>query len=135
MTSAVRLITFDCHDPTPLARFWATVTGYTENAADPNLPGDDEAYLGPPEHGPALLFIRVPEGKTVKNRLHLDVQPVDRTRDEEVDRLIAAGATRLADHRNADGSGWVTLADPEGNEFCVERSAAERTQQAAAPTS
>ena len=73
-----------------------------------------------------LLFIPVPEGKTAKNRMHPDLAPVDRTRDEEVERLVALGATRIADHRAADGAGWVVLADPEGNEFCVERSDAER---------
>jgi hypothetical protein len=72
-----------------------------------------------------MLFIPVPEGKTVKNRLHLDVSPVDRTRDEEVARLIGLGATQIDDRRSADGAGWVVLADPEGNEFCVERSDAE----------
>ena len=51
--------------------------------------------------------------------MHLDLRPVDRTREEEVDRLIALGARQLTDHRRADGSGWITLADPEGNEFCV----------------
>jgi hypothetical protein len=56
----------------------------------------------------------------------LDVMPTDRTRDEEVKRLLALGATEYEDHRNADGTGWVTMADPEGNLFCVERSATER---------
>jgi predicted enzyme related to lactoylglutathione lyase len=52
--------------------------------------------------------------------------PDDRTRDEEVERLLGLGATMVADHRRPDGGGWVTLADPEGNELCIERSAAER---------
>jgi hypothetical protein len=68
----------------------------------------------------------VPEGKVVKNRMHLDLLPTHRSRDEEVDRLLGIGATLLEDHRKADGAGWVTLADPEGNEFCVERSLRER---------
>jgi predicted enzyme related to lactoylglutathione lyase len=68
----------------------------------------------------------VPEPKTVKNRVHLDLMPDDRTRDEEVERLLGIGATLVADHRRPDGAGWVVLADPEGNEFCIERSAAER---------
>ncbi len=79
-----------------------------------------------------LLFIRVPEAKVVKNRVHLDVRPDEGTRDEEVERLLALGATVLADRRRPDGTGWVVLADPEGNEFCVERSAAERA--AGSPT-
>ena len=73
-----------------------------------------------------MLFIEVPEPKTVKNRLHLDLVPVDRPRDAEVARLTALGAILVTDHRRPDGTGWVTLADPEGNEFCVLRSAAER---------
>jgi len=58
--------------------------------------------------------------------------PTDRTRDEEVARLLRLGATLVADRRQPDGTGWVVLADPEGNEFCVERSAAERTAGPAA---
>jgi predicted enzyme related to lactoylglutathione lyase len=73
-----------------------------------------------------MLFIPVPEGKTAKNRVHLDVSPENCTRDEMVERAVAAGATVVGDHRTPDGLGWVTLADPEGNEFCVERSASER---------
>jgi predicted enzyme related to lactoylglutathione lyase len=69
---------------------------------------------------------QVPEGKAVKNRMHLDLMPARRTRDEEVERAVALGATQVADHRNADGTGFVVLADPEGNEFCIERSRAER---------
>jgi predicted enzyme related to lactoylglutathione lyase len=68
----------------------------------------------------------VPEGKIAKNRMHLDLIPTTRSRDEEVERLLGIGATLVEDHRKPDGTGWVTLADPEGNEFCVERSAAER---------
>ena len=68
----------------------------------------------------------MPEPKTVKNRVHLDLVPTDRTRDEEVERLLGIGATLVADHRRSDGTGWVVLADPEGNELCIERSDAER---------
>jgi predicted enzyme related to lactoylglutathione lyase len=75
--------------------------------------------------GPEILFIQVPEGKAGKNRLHLDLQP-DIRRDEEVERLLGLGAALVDDQRRPDGTGWVVLADPEGNEFCVERSAAER---------
>lgn len=70
---------------------------------------------------PGILFIRVPEAKTVKNRVHLDWQPTERSRDDEVERVIALGAKLHEDHRTADGRGWVTLRDPEGNEFCVEQ--------------
>jgi uncharacterized protein (DUF2147 family) len=70
----------------------------------------------------------VPEDKQVKNRIHLDLRPADRTQAEEVDRLEGIGATELADLRGkwGEGTGWVVLADPEGNEFCMLRSEAER---------
>ncbi|MGW2055872.1 VOC family protein [Streptomyces sp. NPDC001840] len=122
MTSLVRHITFDCADAYALAGFWAEVLG--GSLAEDDHPGDPEVLVT--AEGVALLFITVPEAKSTKNRVHLDLQPQDRTRDEEVDRLLALGATLLADHRRPDGTGWATLADPEGNELCVERSAAER---------
>ncbi len=125
MAALVNHVTFDCADPYELAGFWSEVTGWSRYADD--KPGDEECALVPPgEARPWLLFIRVPEAKAVKNRLHLDVQPVDRTRDEEVERLIGLGAKLFEDHRLPDGRGWVTLVDPEGNEFCIERSSAER---------
>ncbi|KDN87655.1 glyoxalase [Kitasatospora cheerisanensis KCTC 2395] len=77
------------------------------------------------EGGPVLYFNQVPEPKAVKNRVHLCLRP-ETARDGEVDRLLALGAVLVADRRNADGTGWAVLADPEGNEFCVLRSAAER---------
>ncbi|MER7953383.1 VOC family protein [Streptomyces sp. NPDC096030] len=122
MASLVRHVTFDCSDAYGLATFWAEVLGGKVSGED--APGDPEALV----HSAAadLLFVQVPEGKTVKNRVHLDLRPEDRSRDAEVERLLAVGATMVGDHRNADGTGWATLADPEGNEFCVERSAAER---------
>ena len=125
MTSRLRNLTVDCADPFVMATFWSAVTGYREDPGNGNSPGDDEALLLPPDGGPGLLFQRVPEGKSVKNRVHLDLQP-DRPRDEEVERLLALGATMVLDMRTPDGKGWAQLADPEGNEFCVERSAAER---------
>ncbi|MEV6568502.1 VOC family protein [Streptomyces kronopolitis] len=122
MTSRVRHTTIDCTDAYRLASFWARVLD--GSLAGDDLPGDPEALVT--AAGEALLFVTVPDAKSVKNRVHLDLEPQDRTRDEEVERLLALGATLVADHRRADGSGWATLADPEGNEFCVERSAAER---------
>jgi len=126
MTALVHNITFDCADAYNLAAFWSQVTGYQEDPEDPNEPEHVEALLVAPEGLARLLFMQVPEPKTVKNRVHLDLMPSDRTRDEEVDRLLGLGATFVADHRKPDGTGWAVLADPEGNEFCVERSAAER---------
>jgi len=121
----IRSITIDCADPYRQALFWTEVTGWQEDPADPNHPDDPEGRIVS-GHGINLLFIPVPEGKVVKNRVHLDLIPTERTRDEEVARLLSIGATLFADHREADGTGFAVLADPEGNEFCVERSLKER---------
>lgn len=118
-------ICLDCHDAYTLAQFWSQVLG------QPMDPDDD---AGAPEAGfdlptgQALLFLQVPEAKTVKNRMHLCLEP-DGSRDEEVDRMLAIGATIVDDRRQPDGPGWVVFADPEGNEFCVLRNAAEREAQ------
>ncbi|GAA2340084.1 VOC family protein [Streptomyces cuspidosporus] len=120
----VRNITFDAHDPYALARFWHAVTGY---ALEDSEPGDDEVVISSGRAAaPGLLFQRVPEAKTGKNRLHLDIQPPSGTRDAEVERLLSLGARVIDDRRTEDGLGWVVMTDPEGNEFCVERSAVER---------
>ncbi|MFB9907949.1 VOC family protein [Allokutzneria oryzae] len=121
----IQHVTVDCADPYALATFWSRVTGW---ALDPqDEPGDPEALLHPSNPAlPELLFIRVPDGKSVKNRLHLDLVPRHRTRDEQVEWLLGIGAKVLDDQRRPDGKGWVVMTDPEGNEFCVERGAAER---------
>jgi predicted enzyme related to lactoylglutathione lyase len=123
MTLRVRNLTFDCADAMMLGKFWSAMTGW-------NLFFDDDpevvvapAFPHPDDVG--LLFIPVPEGKTAKNRIHFDLQPTDCSRDDQVSRAVELGATIIGDFREEDGSGWVTLADPEGNEFCVERSEAE----------
>ena len=125
MVATIGQVTFDCRDSYALAIFWGQVTGYVEHKQYPNNPEDTENFVGPGGEHPGLLFINVPEEKSIKNRLHLDLVP-DTTRDEEVERLLGIGATLVADHRKDDGRGWVVLADPEGNEFCIERSEAER---------
>ncbi|MBW8740683.1 MAG: VOC family protein [Streptomyces turgidiscabies] len=118
--STIHSITFDCTgDPYDLGLFWSELLG--RPLADDDKPGDPEALIQDPDGGPRLLFVRVPEGKTAKNRLHLDLRPHGRTRDEEVERVVSLGARLVADHRRPDGGGWVLMADPEGNEFCVER--------------
>lgn len=126
MTARVRNITVDCARWEPLVEFWSKAVDFVEDPDNPNYPGDPEGLLVSPRQDLGLLFIPVPEPKSVKNRIHLDIVPTDRTRDEEVERLLGLGATQVADHRRDDGSGWVVLADPESNEFCVERSDAER---------
>jgi predicted enzyme related to lactoylglutathione lyase len=115
MTSKFTELCVDCHDPQALATFWAEVLGYETKKED------DEVFLeGPPGSGPIILFVQVPEAKTVKNRLHIDVNPIDRDQEEEVERLEGLGATRI-DIGQGNVS-WVVMADPEGNEFCVLRS-------------
>lgn len=131
MATLIHNINFDAHDHYRQARWWEQVLdGYGDDPDDPNHPEDPASRIIGPAGSPGIYFENVPDGKTVKNRVHLDLQPVGRTRDEEVERLLALGATLYEDHRRPDGTGWVTLTDPEGNEFCVERSAAERAATA-----
>jgi hypothetical protein len=100
-----------------------------EDPQDPNEPGDEECMIFSTDGRTRLLFIEVPAAKQIKNRLHFDLRPTAGTREDEVARLLALGATEVADHRRPDGSGWVTLADPEGNELCVLRGDQEVTDQ------
>lgn len=117
--------TFDCTDALPLARFWGELLGWhVFHDEDPEVL---VSATYPPQGGAALLFIPVPEGKTAKNRIHLDLTPTDRTRDEEVIRALSLGATMYDDRRESDGAGWAVMLDPEGNEFCILRSDGERT--------
>jgi len=126
MTSRISLTTIDCHDPGTVARFWEQVLDYGEDPADPNLPEHTEWLIQSADAGHRLVFIAVPDERLPAKRIHFDLEPTDRTREEEVDRVIGLGATQVADRRNPDGTGWVVLADPEGNEFCILRGAAER---------
>jgi predicted enzyme related to lactoylglutathione lyase len=115
-------ISVDCADPYQLAMFWSQVLDLPVGAEDE--PGEDEVGIGVGE-GQELLFLKVPEPKTVKNRMHLCLRPLS-TRDEEVERVRGLGAAIADDRRQPDGTGWVVMTDPEGNEFCVLRSAEER---------
>jgi predicted enzyme related to lactoylglutathione lyase len=113
MSSTVFAVSFDAHDAQAVASFWAAVLGRT--VAD-GANGDNAAINADPAvPGSRISFHSVPEGKTVKNRMHFDLITTDF--DAEVDRLIGLGATKL-NEINA-GSHWATLADPEGNEFDV----------------
>jgi predicted enzyme related to lactoylglutathione lyase len=123
MPSIIANVTMDCARPWELAQFWAQVFGRPVHPD--NEPDDDEVGVVLDDDGRELILQRVPETKTVKNRQHLCLCP-DVPRDEEVQRLLGLGATLFDDRRNPDGTGWAVLADPEGNEFCVLRSAAER---------
>ena len=132
MTCRVTEINVDCTDPGGLSGFWCAALGYTVLEATDGL-----VEVGP-ERGsnaelleavrrapvaPSMFFALVPEGKTVKNRLHLDLSPIDCTQTEEVARLELLGARR-ADVGQTGAESWVVMADPEGNEFCVLRSLA-----------
>lgn len=126
MTARIAHTSFDATDAYAQSVFWAGVLGFTEDPDDPNEPGHEECMIFSPDRSQRILFIEVPETKERKNRLHLDLEPVAGRRDEELARLLELGATEVADRRNPDGSGWVTLADPEGNEFCILRPEVER---------
>ncbi|MEW2529647.1 VOC family protein [Streptomyces sp. NPDC047071] len=132
MTSRFTELVVDCQDPERLAAFWCAVLdfkvidrgeGRVEIGSWVPTAEDVRARQMPP----TLQFIRVPEGKTVKNRLHLDVSPIDRDTEDEVARLLALGATR-ADVGQGPDRNWVVMADPEGNEFDVLRTLAPRDQ-------
>jgi hypothetical protein len=102
----------DAHDAETQARFWAEALGWHARERE------GVHFLMPPNPAiPLIAFVTVPEEKSVKNRVHIDVSPTNATRDEEVERLVALGATR-ADIGQGDVD-WVVLRDPEGNEFCV----------------
>ncbi|MBK1783009.1 VOC family protein [Prauserella cavernicola] len=122
MASKFTELAIDCADPRRLAGFWCSVLDYVVQDEEDGL-----VTIGPPEvpegrnHPgpipPTLTFARVPEGKSVKNRVHIDVNPTDRSRDDEVRRLLELGARR-SDVGQGDET-WIVLTDPEGNEFCV----------------
>ena len=116
MSSLVQNIAFDCADPYALATFWSKVLGAPLSPDD--FAGDPEASISQPGQ-PTLFFCKVPEQKVVKNRVHVCLRPDDQ--EAEVDRLLGLGATLVDDRRGLDDGGWVVLADPEANEFCVLR--------------
>jgi hypothetical protein len=140
-------VTWDCADPHAQARFWAAALGYALEEHEEFIRGllhrdlirDDEtvivdgvlhfataAAIRPDgadqaeamRSGNRLLFLKVPEPKTVKNRVHLDLKMGPGLREAEVERLASLGATVLTEHDSAEGR-WTVMADPEGNEFCV----------------
>ncbi|GES29940.1 VOC family protein [Streptomyces angustmyceticus] len=139
-------ITFDCADPAGLAAFWAEALGYRlqdppagfdswEQAlaamgVPPERRNDASAVVDPDGSGPRLFFQRVPEGKQAKNRAHLDVRAAPgldgdarmAALEAAAERLVARGATRLGRHEPAPplGAGHLVMADPEGNEFCLD---------------
>jgi Glyoxalase-like domain len=117
----------DAADPHRIAAFWAIALGYV---AEPGYDNDDGASLIDPDGtGPAISFLPVPEGKTAKNKMHIDIRvagepPWDMGERERLIRtkvadLVAAGATAVREETYGDVLGHVVMLDPEGNEFCV----------------
>ena len=129
MACHIATTTVDSRNAYTQSLFWSAVLGFAEDPDDPNKPEHEECLIRSPDGRQRILFIDVPEAKQVKNRIHFDLQPTDTSRDEELERLLELGATQVDDRRLADGRGWVVLSDPEGNEFCILRSAAERAAQ------
>jgi catechol 2,3-dioxygenase-like lactoylglutathione lyase family enzyme len=139
-------ITFDSADPAGLAKFWADALGYQIQAppegfesweqaleafgVPPERRNDASAVVDPEGSGPRLFFQRVPEGKQAKNRVHLDVRAAPGLEGDarmaaletEAERLVSQGATRLERYEPAPplGAGHIVMADPEGNEFCLD---------------
>lgn len=130
MTLFISHTTVDCHDAYALSEWWREVLDYRMDPDDPNEPGHEECMIHDPQTGHHLLFIEVGEGELPGKRIHFDVRPRERRRDDEIEWLRQHGAIEVADHRNihGPGTGWVTFADPEGNQFCVLRSPAEQAE-------
>jgi catechol 2,3-dioxygenase-like lactoylglutathione lyase family enzyme len=127
MTIRWYAVVVDCHDIKAQSRWWAEALGWRVG-----FETGDEVVVVPPyaldqsravpglEQGPGLVFVPVPEGKAVKNRLHIDLAPpADGDQAAEVRRLESLGATRADVGQDPGTSTWVVMADPEGNEFCV----------------
>ena len=128
-------VTFDCASPATLAAFWASALGYVvqpppegfdswpaflTSIGVPESEWDSRsACVDPDGKGPRLFFQRVPEGKTAKNRVHLDVNVGKDRVDDEVSRLVAEGAAKVREHEDGNER-WVVMTDPEGNEFCLQ---------------
>lgn len=121
MASRISELVLDCADPELLARFWCDVLGYVELDRE----GDGSIEIGPPDAGfgglqPTLVLSPSTDPRAGRLPLHLDVNPVDRDQDAELERLLAVGA-RPADVGQTGDEPWHVLADPEGNEFCLLR--------------
>ena len=117
MDIRIQCVVVDADDCEQLARFWSAALGWRIT-----YESDNEWCIEPPEGSPAvdvapdILFVKVPDPKTTKNRLHFDLRPTDQA--AQVERITALGARRVDIGQSHDVS-WVVLADPEGNEFCV----------------
>lgn len=129
MAVRVSHTSINCTNAFELSQWWKGVLGYVDVPDDPNLPGHEECMIIDPNSHHRLLFLEVEQLQDSPGRLHLDLAPTDRPRDHEIERVITLGASIVADRRDPDGSGWMVLADPAGNHFCIVRSDEERNQQ------
>jgi predicted enzyme related to lactoylglutathione lyase len=128
MTSRIAVLAVDAVDPEPVARFWCQVLGWQVVERD-----DDGVSIAPADGAwPTIDVLRVPERKTVKNRLHLDLRADGSTAEQEVDRLVGLGARRV-DVGQSPNVSWVVLADPEGNEFCLLSRTVQQVRAATTP--
>lgn len=116
MTSSVQAITFDCGNALELSAFWSGVLGIDVDAGNDESGAFFQSIGMKGSMTPAMMFIQVPEGKSAKNRMHLDLATPDMA--AEVERLVALGGT-VVHEKNEHNVNWTTLTDPEGNEFCV----------------
>jgi hypothetical protein len=116
MGLSIGMVTVDCANPGALSGFWAAALETTvgQNYADAFI-----MLAPPPKGGPLLAFQLVPEPRSGKNRLHLDLSAPVGGRQAEVERLVGLGATVLGERGDPAVFAWTTLADPEGNEFCI----------------
>jgi len=128
-------ITVDAASPRGLGEFWCEVLGYIEQPPPPGFDNWEDALdafgidrsdpdrafaiVDPQEIGPRMFFLKVPESKTAKNRFHLDVAVGDDVKQAKAEQLIALGATLVGEFDEPEGQ-WITLLDPEGNEFCIQ---------------
>ncbi|HEX8865183.1 MAG TPA: VOC family protein [Lentzea sp.] len=113
MASRITELVLDCTDPERLATFWCEVLGYEVIDREDVL-----VEIAPPDKRTTLLFLKNPDRKLQKLRLHIDVRATDRSQEEELARLLELGATH-ADIGQPEDASWYTLQDPEGNEFCL----------------
>jgi len=133
MTAVISHITIDCTNAYELSEWWKAVLGYNDLPDDPNNPGDVECIIVDSDSGQKLLFIEVPDfDVSTPKRIHFDLRPATGRREDELRILLGLGAVQLADHRgiHGPGTGWVVLADPEGNQFCILRAEHEYAEQA-----
>ena len=119
MASRASNFCIDAVDPYAQVRWWSLVLEDFQLLDEAEIgPDEEECWrVGPDDR--EIIFARVPEPKTVTNRMHLCIRPTDRTREEEVERILALGARLFDDRRDGPDKGWAVLADPESNEFCV----------------